>query len=186
MPKHMARSGEGGCILIPCMVGETPILCMFGDHGEAGRGYLLACFLHPCWKAGVHEPALYWKIPCSLWQSLCGRLLTNTGDLGQKGVLRTLQRVVSLSAGKATCGRACLLLRTGWLEMFRAVLSSADGAERTLCVRDISTWARLCSLDPLDQVLTWFTPSTIHTADPGTVVCARQCSIVLNFFHFTC
>ena len=121
MPEHMARSREAGCMLVPCMVGEIPILCMFGDHGKAGRGYLLACCLHPCWKAGVREPAQYWKIPCSLWQCLCGRLLTNVGDLGQRGGLRTLQMVISLSAGKATSGRACLLPRRGWLEMFRAI-----------------------------------------------------------------
>lgn len=42
----------------------------------------------------------------------------------------------------------------GGLETIRAVSSFADGAERTLCVRDRSTWTRLCSLDVLDQVLT--------------------------------
>lgn len=133
MSKHMARSREGGCVLVPCVVGEIPILRMSGDHGKAGRGYLLACCLHPCWKAGVREPALYWKIPCSLWQCSCGKLLINMGDLGQRSGLRTLQVVISMSAGRATSGRACLLPRRGWLEMFRAVPSFADGAERTLC-----------------------------------------------------
>lgn len=64
------------------------------------------------------------------------------------------QAEVILSPGKATSARAYLLPRSGWLEVFRTICFSAAWAERTLCVRDRSTWARLCSLDLLDQVLT--------------------------------
>lgn len=111
--------------------------CRFGDHGRAGGGYLLACCTHLCWKGGVHETAL--EDTCSLWQCLCGRLLTNLRDLVQRGDLRTLQTVISLSAGRPTPERACLLPRRRWLEIFRAIPSFSNGAERTLCVRDRST-----------------------------------------------
>lgn len=96
-------------MLVPCMEGEVPALCMFGGHWKAGRGYVLACCLRPCWKAGVVNPLC----ASSLWQCLCGSLLINTGDLGQKGGLSILQLLITLSSGKATSERVRLLPRRG-------------------------------------------------------------------------
>lgn len=44
------------------------------------------------------------------------------GDLGHSGGLKTLQMVISLSAGKAASGRFWLLARRGCLGMFRSGL----------------------------------------------------------------
>lgn len=105
IPEHLARSREGGCMLVTCYLiwlEKIPILCMFGDHRKAGRGYLPACCcLHSCWKAGVPRTRPVLRISCNLWQCLWDRLLTNVRDLGQRGVSRTLQMVIGLSPGKS-------------------------------------------------------------------------------------
>lgn len=103
-------------MLVPGMIGKST--CPLHVWGPQEGRQRLSSRTHPVLK-----------ISCSCWD----RLLTEVGDLGQMGVSRTLQMVISLSAGKATSGRAYLLPRRGWLEVFMTICSSAAWAERTLC-----------------------------------------------------
>lgn len=96
-------------MLVPCVIGKnTYPLHVWGPQEGTQRLLPVCCCLCSFWKGDVPEPALYWTY-LQLVTMLVGQAADKWGDLGQRSVSRTLRMVISLSPGKATSGRACLL-----------------------------------------------------------------------------